>query len=74
MQRLFTGLRKASRLPRHEYEVQAWCDIGFASSRRADGPQDLLGRLRFRQFAGTKAMPAGVIFSTYKVAGPLKTG
>ena len=26
------------------------------------------------EFAGTKAMPSGVILSTYKVAGPLKTG
>lgn len=26
------------------------------------------------EFAGTKAMPSGVTLSTYKVAGPLKTG
>jgi dihydrofolate reductase len=26
------------------------------------------------EFDGTKAMPSGVILSTYKVAGPLKTG
>ena len=25
------------------------------------------------EFAGTKAMPSGVLLSTYKVAGPLKT-
>jgi len=26
------------------------------------------------ELVGTKAMPSGIIFSTYKVAGPLKTG
>jgi hypothetical protein len=26
------------------------------------------------EFAGTTAMPSGIILSTYKVAGPLKTG
>ena len=26
------------------------------------------------ELAGTKAMPSGIILSTYKVAGPLKTG
>jgi dihydrofolate reductase len=26
------------------------------------------------EFAGTEAMPSGIILSTYKVAGPLKTG